>query len=157
MGAVRPLEKKLADIVGLRLERQAAQVRADTQTAKDSVAEQRADVQAAIKADPTLTESLWEADLVEWEQQELQKHYTEVYIGFWELGELLPEVSDAPAEVESTCVHCDHVVNAPCHLPWPDKYVLTECQRECWPGHEVDVVGGPPLPRDLAMRLGEEG
>ena len=41
MGAVRPIEKKLADVVGLRLERQAAQVRAEIKAVKEEAAASR--------------------------------------------------------------------------------------------------------------------
>ena len=158
-GALQPLEKKLADVVGLRLERQAEHVRAAIQETLNSAAEQRADAKAALEADPELAESLpsWEADLAKWEQQELQKHYDEVYVGFWELGELMPE---APVAVESECSLCGNVLSAPCHVPEPrkdDVSHLRDFEKWEWPDHEADVIGGPPIPPFLAERLGEQG
>ena len=64
-----------------------------------------------------------------------------------------------PVEVESTCMDCDHVVTAPCHLPEEGdlKYELSWYEKKCWPGHEAMVIGGAPIHRLLADRLGEEG
>lgn len=159
MGAVRPIEKKLADVVGLRLERQAAQVRAEIKAVKEEAAGLRTSAQVEVHVNPTMgmAEGLpgYLATLSKRQEQELQKPYSEVYIGFWELEEVLPEV---PVEVESTCMDCDHVVSAPCHLPEGDKkYELSWYAKKCWPGHEAMVIGGPPIHRLLADRLGEEG
>ena len=154
-GAGAAMDKPLALIVGRRLDSRAQTVRAQLEAAATRAQQERAELESNHRSPEFLAAAHAEIDADE--QVAIDKARHEVYIGFHELHELIPDAPEAqdsatpvPEAQASSRSHGGDITyfeaalrEMGCYFPW----VLVEAYQK----------PGSAMPPDLAKALGREG
>ena len=155
-GATTPIDKKLAETVGKRLDAQVKRVRSAIDEARSTAEQQRAEARAAaaLIGQEVSAEKLAAIDATE--RQALDAPNKEVYVGFWELGagggEALAPAAALPPHAAVLAVGPEE----PEPEPVPPE-VLDRWEQEDRPHFSRWRHEGGPMPPHIARCLGEEG
>ena len=155
-GATTPMDKKLAETVGKRLDAQVKRVRSALAEARLTAEQQRAEARAAaaLIGQEVKAEVLAAIDAAE--QQALNAPNKEVYVGFWELGggggEALAPAAALPPHAAVLAVGPEEPEPEPVPYELLDRWEEEGRPHFCRWRHE-----GGPVPPHIARCLGEEG
>ena len=155
-GATTPIDKKLAETVGKRLDAQVKRVRSAIEQARSLAEQQRAEARAAaaLIAQQVKPERLAAIDAAE--QKALNAPNKEIYVGFWELGagagEALPPAAALPSHAAVLAVAPEEPEPEPVPSDVLDRWEEEDRPRLCRWRRE-----GGPVPAHVAQCLGEEG
>ena len=155
-GATTPIDKKLAETVGKRLDAQVKRVLSAIEEARSTAEQQRAEARtaAALIGQEVSAEKLAAIDATE--RQALDAPNKEVYVGFWELG---AGGSEALAPAAALPPHAAVLAIGP-EEPEPEPVppeVLDRWEQEDRPNFSRWRHEGGPMPPHIARCLGEEG
>ena len=155
-GATTPIDKKLAETVGKRLDAQVKRVLRAIEEARSTAEQQRAEARAAaaLIGQEVSAEKLAAIDATE--RQALDAPNKEVYVGFWELG---AGGSEAFAPAAALPPHAAVLAIGP-EEPEPEPVppeVLDRWEQEDRPNFSRWRHEGGPMPPHIARCLGEEG